>query len=77
MRRLFLVAAALSVGAVLGSCTGSGPVQAQTAPAARWAVVADSQGGMWRVDTQTGETDHCRVSASGEMQCWKAFVAAP
>jgi hypothetical protein len=64
MRWLLVVAAF-----ALGGCTvrSEGPAQSS----ARYTMVADEQGGVWRLDTQTGALDRCTVTSDGQVQCVK------
>jgi hypothetical protein len=43
-----------------------------TAPASRYAIVSDSQGGVWQLDTISGEMRHCMLGADLEVHCWFA-----
>ena len=65
-------AATLGIALIGLACTAgwSQPqAQAQTppTPAARWVAVADAQGGVWRLDTRTGELERC--TGSSEVKC--------
>jgi hypothetical protein len=61
--RWLLVVAAFS----LGGCEvrSGGPAQ----PAARYTMVADEEGGVWRLDTQYGTLDRCTAGGDGQVRC--------
>jgi hypothetical protein len=55
----------------LGSCTMS----SQAPPVvARFEIASDGDGGVWRVDTQTGEMEHCRLGGDSQIHCWNVFA---
>ncbi len=53
---------------VLAGC-GAPP---KATPVARFSIVSDSQGGVWRLDTQTGELRHCTLGGDLSVHCWLA-----
>lgn len=61
--RWLLVVAALA----LGGCEIRGGSPAQ--PSARFALAADEEGGVWRLDTQSGELKHCTAAGDGQVHC--------
>jgi hypothetical protein len=66
--RWLLVVAALA----LGGCEIRANAPAQTEPALRYAMTADTQGGVWRLDTQYGTLDHCAVASDAQVHCVRA-----
>jgi hypothetical protein len=61
--RWLLVVTALALG---GCEVRSG---GQSAPSARYTMVADEQGGVWRLDTQDGTLDRCTAGGDGQVRC--------
>jgi hypothetical protein len=62
MRWLLVVAAF-----ALGGCSVRSEAPAQTA--ARYTMTADTQGGVWRLDTEYGTLDHCAVGSDAQIHC--------
>jgi hypothetical protein len=56
----------------LGGCEvrAGGPAQEQPAP--HYTMTADTQGGVWRLDTQYGTLDHCAVAGDAQAHCVRA-----
>lgn len=42
----------------------------------RWTLVADSAGGVWRMDLQTGAMDRCSLGGDAQVHCLAARVPA-
>jgi hypothetical protein len=63
--RWLLVLAALT----LGGCEIRAGEGGQPQPAARYAMAADTQGGVWRLDTQSGALDHCTSGSDEQVRC--------
>ncbi len=61
--RWLLVVAAFALGGCEVRAGG------QSAPSARYTMVADEQGGVWRLDTQDGALDRCAVASDAQVRC--------
>jgi hypothetical protein len=60
--RWLLVLAAFALGGCEFHSGGS-------APPARYTMVADEQGGVWRLDTQYGTLDRCTLGSDAQVHC--------
>jgi hypothetical protein len=63
--RWLLVVAAIALGGCTIRSEGAAP------SSARYTMVADEQGGVWRLDTQSGALDRCVATADGQVQCMR------
>jgi hypothetical protein len=66
--RWLLVVAALA----LGGCEIRSGESGQPQSSARYTMVADEQGGVWRMDTQYGTLDHCALASDAQVHCLRA-----
>jgi hypothetical protein len=67
MRWLLVVAAV-----ALGGCTFQSGAPGQAQSTSRYTMVADEQGGVWRMDTQYGTLDRCTVGSDTQVHCVRA-----
>jgi len=66
--RWLLIVAALAVGGCEVRGGGSAPASA------RFTLAADEEGGVWRLDSQSGELKHCMAGNDAQVHC---SAAAP
>ena len=46
-------------------------------PAARYQLVSDSSGHVWKIDTTTGDVWACAIGSAGNVGCWKQGDVVP
>ena len=68
--RWLLVVTALALGGCDMRVGGPAPPQSSS----RFTLAADEQGGVWRLDSQSGELKHCTIAGDAQVHC---STAAP
>lgn len=64
-----LIMARLGIIAACAALAACDRIDAAPAPADHWAMAADPQGGVWRMNTETGAMEHCTTGGDGEVHC--------